>query len=102
MALFRYHGRATVAIASGSYDPNIPKLEFQQYRNGKWVDVSRRVLTPSAIKAVTNKESDYDRIPMATYTLPQHGTTIVVHTRRGTNLTLRWSQGRFAMVHGAS
>ena len=99
MALFRYHGNVTVGIASGSYDPDIPHIEFKQYQNGKWVDVTKRVLSPAVVKMITNKESDFPDHAMATYTLPEHGSTIVVHTRSGKDVKLRWFKGRFVAVH---
>jgi hypothetical protein len=104
MALFRYHGIITVAIASGSYDPDIPQLEFKRYRNGKWIVVTKRVLSPRLVKAITNESDDaYDNSGrndlLTTFSLPEHGTTIVVHTRPGKDLKLSWFKGRFVVVH---
>ncbi len=83
VALFRSHGSVTVAVLDGGYDPNIPTLDFLRYRDGHWLNVTRRVLP----LPFNNRLA---------YFLPRHGTAIRVCNSRGrTVYTLLWKQGRF-------
>jgi len=104
MALFRYHGVVTVAVSTTTYDPFIPYLDFLQYTKGKWKNVTGCVLSPRMVRAIHNNlDADYDNHgnigPCATFRLPEHGTTIVVHTRRGNDLKLHWINGHFEIAH---
>ena len=83
IAIFRYNGIDTIAVLSGSYDPNIPSLDFFHYKNGKWINVTKTLMP---IKF----NSNYN------WSLPQYGTTIVAKTESGKKkVELRWVNGRF-------
>ena len=85
VALFRSHGRVTVAVLDGGYDPAVPTLDFLRFSHGRWLNVTQSVLP-----------LPFDN--RSTYVLPRHGTTILVRSSRGTPVySLHWRNENFVV-----